>query len=121
MSRFLGEQTMYYVERVDARRKEERLMTYDRYDKTWKAVSEFKNAEGSTDLAYLQSTAQGMTEMEQIKVQFGMVSEPEFEYNIIQKDDNSYRIDKDGNKIEEAEETPPKAEEEDIPPEVLPE
>lgn len=42
MSRFLGEQTIYYIERVNTRTKEERLMTYDRYDKTWKAVSEFK-------------------------------------------------------------------------------
>lgn len=112
---------MYYIERVNTRTGEERLLNWDNYDRIWRPVSEFKNAEGSTDLAYLQSTAQGMTEMEQIKVQFGMVSEPEFEYNIIQKDDNSYRIDKDGNKIEEVEEAPPEAEEEDIPPEVLPE
>lgn len=77
--------------------------------------------EGSADVAYLRAQAKGFTAMEQVKVDFGFIAEPEFEYNIIQKDDNSYRIDKDGNKIEEAEETPSKAEEEDIPPEVLPE
>lgn len=99
MSRFLGEQTMYYIERVNTRTNEERLLNWDNYDRIWRPVSEFKNAEGNSDLAYLQSTANGLTQMEQIKVQFGMVSQPEFEYNIIQKDDNSYRLDAEGNKV----------------------
>lgn len=107
MSRFLGEQTMYYIERVNTGTGEERLLSWDHYDRIWRPVSEFKNVEGSPDLAYLQSTAQGMTQMEQIKVQFGMVTQAEFEYNIIRKDDNSYRIDLDGNKVTEKTESVP--------------
>lgn len=110
---------MYYIERVNTKTSEERLLNWDNYDRIWRPVSEFRNAEGCEDLAYLQSTAQGMTQMEQIKVQFGMVSEAEFEYNIVQKNDNSYRIDEDGNKVPVEDSQPEQGF--DIPPEDLPE
>ena len=100
MTRFLGESTVYFIERVNVATNEERLMTYDEYNKSWTPVSDYRQADGKEDLEYLRTTAQGFREMEKIKVQFGLVSETEFEYNIIQKDDFTYRIDAEGNKIE---------------------
>lgn len=104
MSRFETEQTVYYIERVDKRTNEERILTYDSYDRNWRPVFEFNEAKESKDRPFLEATRKGFEQMEQIKVQFGMVSEPEFEYHVIEKNENSYRVDENGDRIIEDEE-----------------
>lgn len=91
---------MYYMERVRTSSGDSNIMHYDRFGGVYRAVDEFKQAEGSESFDYINNLVKMNNQMEEMKVQFGMVTEVPYTYHVIQKDDNSFRLDEQGNKME---------------------
>lgn len=91
---------MYYIERVDTSNDNSRIMHYDRFGGTSRAVDDYKQADGYESFEYVNSLVQMDNDREQMKVDYGIVEKVPYTYHVIQKDDNAFRLDEEGNKME---------------------
>lgn len=97
---------MYYIERVNTENDVSQIMHYDRFGGTSRGVDSFKQAEGYESFEYVNSLVKMDNDREALKVQYGQIEEVPYVYNVIQKDDNAFRLDSEGNKVETPVEEP---------------